>query len=151
MRRLFVLVASVILLDTMFYSAITPLLPAYADDLGLSKTAAGVLSAAYPAGALLGTFPAAFVAARVGVKPTVMLGLALASVASWLNSYEYWLFCHWRDYRAFPTMTSVTVMDVLGPAIGAVVAVLTMSLVREPSRRTLNAVIVAGALTQKGS
>ena len=34
----------------MFYAAIAPLLPAYQDDLGLSKTAAGVLSASYAAG-----------------------------------------------------------------------------------------------------
>jgi hypothetical protein len=39
----------------------------------------------------------------------------------------------------------MTTMDVLGPAIGAGIFVLVMSLVREPSRRTLNAVIVAGA------
>jgi len=39
----------------------------------------------------------------------------------------------------------MAVMDVLGPAIGAGVFVFVMSLVREPTRRTLNAVIVAGA------
>jgi hypothetical protein len=39
----------------------------------------------------------------------------------------------------------MTTMDVLGPAIGAGLLVLAMSVVREPSRRTLNAVIVAGA------
>ena len=39
----------------------------------------------------------------------------------------------------------MTTMDVLGPTIGAGIFVVTMSLVREPSRRGLNAVIVAGA------
>jgi len=39
----------------------------------------------------------------------------------------------------------MNVMDVLGPAIAACVFVFVMSLVREPTRRTLNAVIVAGA------
>ena len=39
----------------------------------------------------------------------------------------------------------MTIMDFLGPAIGAGVFVLSMSFVREPTRRTLNAVIVAGA------
>ena len=39
----------------------------------------------------------------------------------------------------------MTVMDVVGPAIGASVFVLGMSIVSEPTRRTLNAVIVAGA------
>ena len=54
MRRLFLLVGAVILVDTMFYAAITPLLPTYRDELGLSKTAAGVLSASYAAGTLIG-------------------------------------------------------------------------------------------------
>ena len=39
----------------------------------------------------------------------------------------------------------VNAMDILGPAIGACLFVLAMSLVREPRRRTLNAVLVAGA------
>ena len=81
MRRLFVLVAAVVLVDTMFYAAITPLLPQYSADLGLSKTAAGVLSASYAAGTLLGTFPGAWLAARLGVRPTVLAGLGLMSAS----------------------------------------------------------------------
>ena len=37
------------------------------------------------------------------------------------------------------------IMDMFGPIIGAVVFIALMSLVREPTRRTLNAVNVAGA------
>lgn len=37
------------------------------------------------------------------------------------------------------------VMDVVGPLIAAVVFVVIMSLVKEPARRTFNAVLVAGA------
>lgn len=81
MRRLFVLVAAVVLVDTMFFSAITPLLPEYSDELGLSKTSAGILSASYAAGTLIGTFPGAMCAARIGVRPTVLAGLGLMSVA----------------------------------------------------------------------
>ena len=36
-------------------------------------------------------------------------------------------------------------MDWIGPTVGAVVFVLTMSLVREPARRSFNAILVAGA------
>jgi Family of unknown function (DUF6010) len=36
-------------------------------------------------------------------------------------------------------------MDYVGPVLGAIVFVLIMSLVSEPARRTVNAVIVAGA------
>ena len=82
MRRLFVLVAAVILVDTMFYAAIAPLLPQYADDLGLSKSEAGVLSAAYAAGTLLAALPSGWLAARLGVKRTMLVGLALLSCSS---------------------------------------------------------------------
>ncbi len=81
MRRLFLLVAAVVLVDTMFFAAITPLLPEYSEELGLSKTAAGVLSASYAAGVLLGTFPGSILAARVGVRPTVMAGMLLMAVS----------------------------------------------------------------------
>ena len=37
------------------------------------------------------------------------------------------------------------VMDWVGPAVGAVVFVLIMSLVKEPARRSFNAIFVAGA------
>ena len=36
-------------------------------------------------------------------------------------------------------------MDYVGPALGALVFVAVMSLVAEPTRRTLNAIILAGA------
>jgi MFS family permease len=81
-RRLFLLVSAVVLVDTAFYAAIAPLLPHYADDLGLSKTAAGVLSASYPAGVLMGAIPSGWLATRVGVKPTLLLGLVLLASTS---------------------------------------------------------------------
>jgi uncharacterized protein DUF6010 len=43
------------------------------------------------------------------------------------------------------TPPPLILMDYVGPAIGAVVFVLIMSFVREPTRRTLNAIVVAGA------
>jgi hypothetical protein len=42
-------------------------------------------------------------------------------------------------------MEMIISMDVLGPALAAGIFVLAMSLVAEPRRRTLNAVLVAGA------
>jgi MFS family permease len=82
MRRLFLLSAAVIMLDTTFYSAVAPLLPGYADDLDLSKTAAGVLSASYAAGTLLAAVPAGFLAARIGFRATMLAGLTLIGVSS---------------------------------------------------------------------
>jgi MFS family permease len=82
MRRLLLLGSTVVFLDVAFYSAITPLLPSYVDDLGLSKGAAGVLSAAYAAGTLVAALPSGFVAARVGPRRSLLAGLALLGLAS---------------------------------------------------------------------
>ena len=40
------LVGGIVFVDTMFFAALTPLLPDYADEFDLSKAGAGVLSAA---------------------------------------------------------------------------------------------------------
>ncbi len=79
---LFFLVAAVVLVDTMFFAAVAPLLPHYSDELDLSKTAAGVLTAAYPAGTFAGALPGGWLAARWGVKPTLLTGLLLLGVTS---------------------------------------------------------------------
>jgi MFS family permease len=81
-RRLFLLISAVVFIDTAFYAAISPLLPHYASELDLSKTAAGVLTAAYAAGTLTGSVPAGWLASRFGVKSTLLLGLSLLSVTS---------------------------------------------------------------------
>jgi MFS family permease len=81
-RRLLLLASAVVFVDTVFYAAITPLLPTYVDDLGISKSAAGVLSAAYPAGTFLGALPGGWLAARAGVRPTTLAGLALMGATS---------------------------------------------------------------------
>jgi MFS family permease len=81
-RKLLLLASAVVLVDTSFYAAITPLLPDLTDQFGLSKSGAGMLAAAYPAGTFAGGLPGGWLAARVGVKPTVLLGLALMTVSS---------------------------------------------------------------------
>lgn len=82
MRRLFWLVAAVVLVDTMFFAAVAPLLPHYSDELDLSKTGAGILTAAYPAGTFVGALPSGWLATRWGVKPTLLLGLSMLGLAS---------------------------------------------------------------------
>jgi predicted MFS family arabinose efflux permease len=81
-RRLLVLACAIVFVDTVFYAAITPLLPHFEDEFGLSKSAAGVLAAAYPAGTFAGAIPGGYLAARAGVRATVLLGLALMVVSS---------------------------------------------------------------------
>ena len=80
MRSLLLLTSAVVFVDTLFFAALTPLLPHYADTLDLGKTGAGVLAAAYPAGAFVGAIPSGFVAARLGVKPTVIAGMTAVAV-----------------------------------------------------------------------
>ena len=82
MRRLVVFVCTIVFVDTLFYAAITPILPELSDEYGLSKTAAGVLAAAYPAGTFAGALPGGWMTVRVGVRPTVLFGLGLMVVSS---------------------------------------------------------------------
>jgi MFS family permease len=81
-RRLLVLVSAIVFVDTVFFAALTPLLPHYAEEFGIGKTGWGLLQAAYPAGVFLAAVPSGFVAARVGVKPTVMIGLCCIAATS---------------------------------------------------------------------
>src|SRR4051812_31813448 len=82
MRRLLVLVGVLVFVDTMLYAALTPLLPHFAHELALSKTRAGILVAAYPAGALIGGLPGGAAAARLGGRRAVIVGLVGMGLAS---------------------------------------------------------------------
>jgi predicted MFS family arabinose efflux permease len=81
-RRLLFLTSAIVFFDTLFFTALTPLLPHYAHTLGLGKAGAGVLAAAYPAGCLLGAIPSGWVASRAGAKPTVIAGLTFVAVCT---------------------------------------------------------------------
>jgi MFS family permease len=81
-RRLLFLVCCVVFVETMLYSALVPLLPGYAHEFGLSKTAAGVLVGAYAAGAVLGALPGGIAAAKYGPRRALLFGLAVMGVAS---------------------------------------------------------------------
>ena len=83
------LVSAVVLVDTVFFTALTPLLPHYVRSLGLSKAQAGILVASYPIGTLLGAVPGGVLASRLGVRPAVMIGLAAMSVASLVFGYAH--------------------------------------------------------------
>ena len=81
-RRLLLLVAFLVGVDTMLFAVLTPLLPRFADELSLSKGQAGVLVAAYAAGALVGGLPGGVAAARMGARRAVLVGLTLMGLAS---------------------------------------------------------------------
>jgi MFS family permease len=82
MRRLLLLVGAIVLVDTMFFAALTPLLPHYVDKFDLGKAGAGVLQAMYPIGALVAGIPSGIAAARFGVRRTVMIGLTLLAITT---------------------------------------------------------------------
>jgi MFS family permease len=81
-RRPLVLTGAIVFVDTMFFTALTPLLPHYVDELHLGKAGAGALQAMYPLGALLAGIPSGIAVARFGVKRTVLIGLSLLALTT---------------------------------------------------------------------
>jgi MFS family permease len=79
-RRLLVLVCGVVLVETLFFAALTPLLPELAREFGLSKTGVGVLSGAYAAGGTLGAVCGAWLATRAGLRATTIVGMLVLAV-----------------------------------------------------------------------
>ena len=74
MRRLVGLVSALVFVDTMLFAALTPLLGHFEHELHLSTATAGVLVAAYAAGALIGGLPGGVAAARMGPRRAVLTG-----------------------------------------------------------------------------
>ena len=110
MRRLLALVGAVVLVDTMFYAALTPLLPHYAQELGLSKSGAGVLAGAYAVGALVGGIPSGIAASWLGVKRTMLFGLGLMILTTALFGFArtIWLLDTARFLQGFASSCSWT-------------------------------------------
>jgi MFS family permease len=83
MRRLVALTAAVFVAEAALYSAITPLLAHYAETIGISKVAAGVLNATYAAGLIPGSLLAGWLSGRIGVRALTIGGVvAFAATAA---------------------------------------------------------------------
>ena len=65
-RALLGFVCALVLVDTVFFTALTPLLPHYVHTAGLTKAGAGILVAAYPAGTLVGALPGGLLTSHFG-------------------------------------------------------------------------------------
>jgi MFS family permease len=151
MRRLVLLVAVVVAVDTMLYAALTPLLPHLAHELGLSKARAGVLVAAYAAGALLAGFAGGIAATRFGPRRAVLIGLTSMGIAgvgfafaggfwtlfaarlfqgagsgfTWAGAFAWLLAATPRERRGQmlgTAMGAATFGAMLGPVVGAAAA-----------------------------
>ena len=79
-RRLLVLVCAVVLVETLFFAALTPLLPDLSREFGLSKTGVGILNGAYPAGGTIGALCGAWLTTRVGLRATTVVGMLVLAV-----------------------------------------------------------------------
>lgn len=125
----------------MFFAALTPLLPEYAEEFGLSKTGAGALQAAYPLGVLVGSIPSGYVAARFGVKPTAVVALVVIAVTSTIFGYA----------DSIVVLDAARFLQGIGSAFAWTAALAWLIAVAPPERRgqligTVLGVAIAGAL-----
>ncbi|MBD0280616.1 MAG: MFS transporter [Thermoleophilaceae bacterium] len=162
MRGLFLLVAAVVLVDTMFFAAVAPLLPHYADQFELSKTGAGVLTAAYPAGTFAGALPSGWLAARWGVKPTLLLGLSMLGTSSLVFAFAQHILlldaarfvqgfggaCMWAAGMAWLVSASPPERrgELIGSALGAAIVGVLLGPVLGGAASVLSPEVVFGAV-----
>ena len=85
MRLLLVLVGSSVLLETICFTALAPILPGLTE--GQTASQIGILAGAYPAGALLAAIPAGMSASRLGPRRTVVGGLLVLAAGSALFGF----------------------------------------------------------------
>jgi predicted MFS family arabinose efflux permease len=80
-RRVFVYLLAALFIETLFFVVLSPLLPVYARELHLSRTAAGLMSASYSIGYGLAAIPAGAAVGVVGARRVSLGGLALVGVS----------------------------------------------------------------------
>jgi MFS family permease len=117
--------------DTLFYTAVVPLVPLFARTLGLSKTDVGVLSGAFGFGAIAGAVLSAYLVGRLGARAVAFAGLAALATSSLAFGFGggFWVLTTARFGAgvssalswgaAFAWLVSATPEERRGRAIGA--------------------------------
>jgi DHA1 family solute carrier family 18 vesicular amine transporter 1/2 len=150
-RRLLVLASAVMFLESLFFSALAPLLPELKRDLGISTAQSGLLVTMYALGLMVAVIPAGLLATRRGVKPCLVGGLVVlatmtlafglaqsyeallisrllqgtAAAGLWLGSMV-WLIeagpAERRGEMIGVVLSALAAGEIAGPALGAVAA-----------------------------
>jgi DHA1 family inner membrane transport protein len=68
--------------ESLFYTALAPILPAIDEQLGITHTLAGVLVAGYAIGYVLGTYPGYWLAMRTAPRTAGAAGVALVALGT---------------------------------------------------------------------
>jgi MFS family permease len=71
-------------METVLYTALSPLIPELARELSLSATQVGTMTAAYPAGLVVASVPVGYAASRGGPRVTAVVGLWVLAFGSLL-------------------------------------------------------------------
>lgn len=79
---LVVLISTMAVVTSLFFTALAPLLPWFEEELGLSKAQAGLLVAMYPIGLSAAVLPVSLAASRVGVKRLALASMVVLAATS---------------------------------------------------------------------
>ncbi|HWI21584.1 MAG TPA: MFS transporter [Baekduia sp.] len=84
LKRLIATSAAALAIEAALYSSVAPLLPHYVDELGLSKSQAGLLTGSYTVGMVAGSIGAGVLVACFGARRTVFSGFTLLGLTTLL-------------------------------------------------------------------
>jgi len=88
MRKLLALVCLVIFVDSLGYGVVVPVMPVYADELGVSQAGLGMLFAAYALGNIVAAVPFGVLSDKVGRRPFLVFGMFAMAGAFVLYAYS---------------------------------------------------------------